>query len=800
MKKIKRFIFLSLCSILLLSSMLCISGCKKKKNDTIYRVSFIVDGQVQETKQVIENEYVVASSSPSKEGYEFVGWYDGENEFDFSTKITKDYNLVAKFITICEAKGHDWIEATPDRPKTCSRCGITEGDVLHLATKIEISVPRTTLTVGETLQVSGKITPAEASQKINWHIKCYDGAVANLDTETLILSTSKEGSLYIYATTTDGSYLESFVEIVITKPLINEKIYDAFNIMTGFGDNAATDIEINYHTHNTLTTIEYTLASDVEFKNATVVSPTTGYYFASGPEKVLVDFTPRNVMRASIKGLKPNTDYIYRINKGNDTYSEVYHIKTAKNDGSKSTFYVASDIHYWTKYDESTGKHVSHGSEISEKIFQNALNMFPEIGFFATAGDIIDQGGNLYAWEAFFEKSESLKQFARISVAGNHEYYYYDISQTDYKYQKAHTATPYNGPSTHIGASGYTVYNDILFITFDNERAIGKDVQYAWLEHVLQTVEAKYTIVMMHSPIYYPATGQNAKDHDDTLMGIFEKYCVDLAIAGHYHGDNWCPNFYENATYSDTGIGVNYITLSFGGVKSASETNRPTGYVFEVDNGHFKITRINDLGQVVSTREFDTKKHKEVVKETKETLINSITDTYDVDKSIYTLNFSNRFYGNVKEMNIVETIRGKINKTIYFPTPSYNKLVLKDVWNYYDYHFVITITFEDGTTQIIEKDLKAGPNIYLSAYPTSDSAGIEFDKADDSMDQVIKEYIVYLNGKEVARIPYLIDGEASSYYELTGLTSNTEYTLKFVAKSYHNETVFTTETTFKTTE
>ena len=101
MKKIKRFIFLSLCSILLLSSMLCISGCKKKKNDIIYRVSFIVDGQVQETKQVIENEYVVASSSPSKEGYEFVGWYDGENEFDFSTKITKDYNLVAKFITIC---------------------------------------------------------------------------------------------------------------------------------------------------------------------------------------------------------------------------------------------------------------------------------------------------------------------------------------------------------------------------------------------------------------------------------------------------------------------------------------------------------------------------------------------------------------------------------------------------------------------------------------------------------------------------------------------------------------------------
>ena len=173
MKKIKRFIFLSLCSILLLSSMLCISGCKKKKNDTIYRVSFIVDGQVQETKQVIENEYVVASSSPSKEGYEFVkwtldgrrvtgikegktgdfhfvaewkkivqhtitfnsdggtdvesqtvtegervsepaaptkegytfiGWYDGDTKFDFTTRIAKDYTLTAKYEQISTGK------------------------------------------------------------------------------------------------------------------------------------------------------------------------------------------------------------------------------------------------------------------------------------------------------------------------------------------------------------------------------------------------------------------------------------------------------------------------------------------------------------------------------------------------------------------------------------------------------------------------------------------------------------------------------------------------------------------------
>ena len=80
---------------------------------------------------VVENEDLpIELKDPTKEGYEFVGWYDGENEFDFSKKITKFYNLFANFITICEAKGHDWIEATPDRPKTCSRCGATEGEKL----------------------------------------------------------------------------------------------------------------------------------------------------------------------------------------------------------------------------------------------------------------------------------------------------------------------------------------------------------------------------------------------------------------------------------------------------------------------------------------------------------------------------------------------------------------------------------------------------------------------------------------------------------------------------------------------
>ncbi|UKI48804.1 MAG: InlB B-repeat-containing protein [Clostridium sp.] len=61
------------------------------------KVTFDVDGEKNEV-QVDKGNTVTKPSDPVKEGYVFVGWFNGEEEFDFSTPIlTDEVNLVAKF-------------------------------------------------------------------------------------------------------------------------------------------------------------------------------------------------------------------------------------------------------------------------------------------------------------------------------------------------------------------------------------------------------------------------------------------------------------------------------------------------------------------------------------------------------------------------------------------------------------------------------------------------------------------------------------------------------------------------------
>ena len=795
-----------------------------KFEQTKFTVIFVCDDYIEEEIKVQKGEYVAPIEEPNKEDYTFIGWYNGETKFDFNTPIDQDYTLTAKFqkssfqvdfvvdenvlqtvkvnlngtvdkITNPKKDGYTFIGWYVDDIEFDFNTPIDQDYTLTAkfkitVTSVEIIGEKNELIVGETLQLSAIVNPSDALQEVVWSVRNTNGAISTIDQNGL-LTVLQPGKVYVYAASADINYILDYIEIAVLHELIDEEIYDAFNIMTGLGSNAATDIEINYHTHNLKTYVEYTLATDTTFTNFSSIEPQYGYYFTNGTEAVPIQFDPRNVMRVSLTNLEPDTEYIYRINKGDNTYSDVYHFKTAKNDGSKTSFLALSDVHYWAVLDEETGEYKSHGSEISETIIQNALSMNPNISFIATAGDMVDQGGSVPTWEQFFKCSNSLKFLPRIGVAGNHEYYYQSTGQTDYKYQKAHYATPYNGPSTHIGVSGYTLYNDVLFIVFDNEKSVGRDTQLAWLEHVLETVEAKYTIIMMHSPIYYPAVGQNATDRDEELMGILEKYCVDLAIAGHYHGNNWNPDYYEGATSTDSGLGVNYITLSFGGVKSMSDSNRPTGYIFDIENGIINITRINDYGNVVNTYSITTKKHKEVVVETKENLINSIQEwTYDEAKNRAVIEFSDKFYGNVEKVVVTETLRGEISETFYFPTPSYKKVFIDNIRANYDYHFVLTITFADGTTESVSKVFKHGPDTQLSTSTiTSSSVTLHF-VGDESLIYVIENYTIYINGVEYKTIPYSIDDEFVTSYTIDGLDANTHYTIEFVAKDRRSTIIY----------
>ena len=63
-----------------------------------YEVTFSTDNEVYETIEVKEDGTIDEPTVPTKEGYKFLGWYYNGEKFDFSTKITKNLELVAKWV------------------------------------------------------------------------------------------------------------------------------------------------------------------------------------------------------------------------------------------------------------------------------------------------------------------------------------------------------------------------------------------------------------------------------------------------------------------------------------------------------------------------------------------------------------------------------------------------------------------------------------------------------------------------------------------------------------------------------
>ena len=507
-------------------------------------------------------------------------------------------------------KGHTWVDATYYVAKTCSVCNATEGDPLPMPTSVVVPSNSISVYMGETIKLTHTVLPSTVNQEVTYSMTKAEGGDGTISEDGTFTAIS-EGYVYIRISSKELAYISTTITIKVLHPLLEDVAYDAFNIMTGYGTDASTEVEINYHTRNIYTSVEYTLATDTDFNNVTVVTG-EGYYFTQGTDKVVVPFFGRNVMRVSLTGLTPDTDYMYRINKGDGTYTETYYFSTAKNDGSDSAFIVLADTHYHAQTAED-GSFKSHGSEMSEGLIQKILEYNTNVDFIATAGDIVDTGGNANTWSVFFEHSTSLKQMVRVGVAGNHEYYIDGTGQSDGRYQKAHYATVNNGPSTQLGLSSYFVYNDILMILIDNEYVLGRLEMMEWLQWVLENVEHRYSIAIMHTPIYYEADETSNKDRDETLMGVFEKYSVDLVLAGHYHGHRVRSNYYEGQDSTDQYLGVNYMSLTFSGVKSRSESNLAKGYLVETHDGTITVKYIDENGKLLGTYNFATKKEAQEV-------------------------------------------------------------------------------------------------------------------------------------------------------------------------------------------
>ncbi|MCR4713655.1 MAG: extracellular solute-binding protein [Treponemataceae bacterium] len=110
MKRTRLFLTVLLGCVL---ASLLLAGCPGVTNqrrqqptttETNYTVTFdTAGGNYIPSVQVKSGERVTAPRCPEKDGYEFSGWFVGSSKFDFTTKITSDKTLKAKWTSVANS-------------------------------------------------------------------------------------------------------------------------------------------------------------------------------------------------------------------------------------------------------------------------------------------------------------------------------------------------------------------------------------------------------------------------------------------------------------------------------------------------------------------------------------------------------------------------------------------------------------------------------------------------------------------------------------------------------------------------
>jgi len=325
------------------------------------------------------------------------------------------------------------------------------------------------------------------------------------------------------------------------------------------GEDASVEMNIGWHTdlQYTESCVIYTTKDDVNWTNQKKVKGTyvkedcfNGLETKNSSNKF---YTQNEIFldyHATLTDLQPNTEYMYKV--GQNVYSDVQYFKTA---GSNSfSFAWISDF---------------HAEAWLPNYMRNAMNMIKTLDeynngfdFIFSTGDEVNWGASYNYWNDLFNEPYH-KNYMWANLMGNHDYMNYQSTNSKNDYFRSVHAYPENGYEGEEGVCYYFKYSNCLFITMNNEtQTTDAEVKKAqdWFEEVVQSNPAQYIIVAQH---YQWFNGVNGKTNSTKGYGrwkdLFDKYQVDLALAGNNHVYVRSHLLYQDKLSTDYHYGTTYI-------------------------------------------------------------------------------------------------------------------------------------------------------------------------------------------------------------------------------------------------
>jgi len=238
--------------------------------------------------------------------------------------------------------------------------------------------------------------------------------------------------------------------------------------------------------------------------------------------------------------LKPGTKYTYRVGDGS-TWSEWNVFQTAGTRPEPFRFLYVGDAQNDIR-------------SLWSRAIRAAYATAPDARFIVHAGDLVADGYNDRLWGEWCEALSFISAMVpSLPVPGNHDLHRSPDSSDDASGPlvappswRQQFALPMNGPEGLRGQSYYIDYQGVRMISLDVNIYAGKQdteakkqlaqQQTAWLEKVLGENPNRWTIVFQHQPVYSIAKNRRATQMQAMLAPLYDKYQVDLVLAGHDHG------------------------------------------------------------------------------------------------------------------------------------------------------------------------------------------------------------------------------------------------------------------------
>ena len=160
----------------------------------------------------------------------------------------------------------------------------------------------------------------------------------------------------------------------------------------------------------------------------------------------------------------------------------------------------------------------------------------PDIQFWAQMGDWMERP-YMYYEQLMYQSllGTRLDSLPIVAIPGNHEYLK-GVVKTLPEQWKTIFPNPQNGPVRFLGTTYYVDFPQLRFIALDTDglHRVSDYTQVAfWLKNTLRNAGKKFTVVMMHHPVYSFAQGRS-----NPLMWLAFHSAMreaDVVFSGHDH-------------------------------------------------------------------------------------------------------------------------------------------------------------------------------------------------------------------------------------------------------------------------